>query len=117
MEDKKLRKILQWCFIVCLTLTHVFVFQFHKIDFDYDFEKFFPENDPETAYFKDYRNKFESDNDFILIAIENKKGVKALPNTAERITKFIFLRGILNPINPIIGTLLKNAKLILSAPT
>ncbi|MDG1332914.1 MAG: efflux RND transporter permease subunit [Crocinitomicaceae bacterium] len=43
--------------------------------FDYDFEKFFPINDNETDFFFDYRDKFESDNDFLLIAIENNSGV------------------------------------------
>lgn len=75
MEDKKLRNILKWCFIVCLTLTHVFLFQFSRLDFDYDFEKFFPENDPETAYFSEFREKFESDNDFMLVALKNEEGV------------------------------------------
>jgi predicted RND superfamily exporter protein len=74
VEDKKLRNILKWCFIVCLTLTHVFLFQFTRLDFDYDFEKFFPQNDPETAYFEEFREKFESDNDFMLVALKNEDG-------------------------------------------
>ncbi len=46
-----------------------------KIEFDYDFEKFYPTDDPETEFFLDYRQKFESDNDFLLIAIENDGGI------------------------------------------
>ncbi len=42
---------------------------------DYDFEKFFPLNDSETDFFLEHRAKFESDNDFLLIAIENKPTV------------------------------------------
>jgi len=43
--------------------------------FDYDFEKFFPKDDPESVFFREHRKKFESDNDFLLIAIERKQGV------------------------------------------
>ncbi|PWL29491.1 MAG: hypothetical protein DCO96_06955 [Fluviicola sp. XM-24bin1] len=46
-----------------------------QIEFDYDFEKFYPTDDPETEFFLDYREKFESDNDFLLIAIENDQGI------------------------------------------
>lgn len=45
------------------------------LQFDYNFEKFFPEKDEETTFFQHYRDKFESDNDFLLIAIERKNGV------------------------------------------
>ncbi len=57
-----------------LALTVYFGYQATKLKFDYDFEKFFPINDKETDFFFDYRGKFESDNDFLLIAIENKGG-------------------------------------------
>jgi predicted RND superfamily exporter protein len=42
---------------------------------DYDFEKFYPTSDPETEFFLEYRQKFQSDNDFLLLAIQRDKGV------------------------------------------
>jgi len=42
-----------------------------RIGFDYDFESFFPKNDPETAFYLDFREKFETDNDFLIIGIEH----------------------------------------------
>jgi predicted RND superfamily exporter protein len=51
-----------------------FLWYAFQIKFDYDFEKFYPADDPETEFFLDYREKFESDNDFLLVAIENKSG-------------------------------------------
>jgi len=45
------------------------------IQFSYDFEAFFPEGDPETKFYQDFRDKFETDNDFIIIGLENEKGV------------------------------------------
>lgn len=52
-----------------------FLYQALQVDLDYDFEKFYPTDDPETSFFLDYREKFESDNDFLLISIENEGGI------------------------------------------
>jgi len=49
------------------------------LKFDYDFEKFFPAEDKDADYFYEHREKFEYDNNFILIALENKKGVFEVP--------------------------------------
>ncbi|MCH2230546.1 MAG: MMPL family transporter [Crocinitomicaceae bacterium] len=46
-----------------------------KVRFDYDFEKFFPANDEETTFFINYRDKFSSDNDFLLISIESNGSI------------------------------------------
>ena len=43
--------------------------------FDYNFERFFPENDKEARFFKQYRSNFDSGNDFLLVAIEREKGL------------------------------------------
>ncbi len=46
-----------------------------QLGFDYNFENFFPQDDPETEFFKTYRHLFESDNDYIIIGLENRGGV------------------------------------------
>ena len=64
-----------WISLICfLTATVFFGVQITNLKFDYDFEKFFPIDDSETDFFFNYRDKFESDNDFLLIAIENNSG-------------------------------------------
>ncbi len=45
------------------------------LEFDYNFESFFPEGDPETEFYQDFRDKFETDNDFVIIALENEAGI------------------------------------------
>jgi len=45
------------------------------LKFDYDFEDFFPKNDPETAFYFEFREAFESDNDFFFVALENNNGI------------------------------------------
>ncbi|MCL6259997.1 MMPL family transporter [Aquiflexum sp. TKW24L] len=37
--------------------------------FDYDFESFFPQEDEELSFYQDFRNRFENDNDYLLIAL------------------------------------------------
>tara|TARA_B100000809_G_scaffold266259_1_gene328101 strand:- start:233 stop:2479 length:2247 start_codon:yes stop_codon:yes gene_type:complete len=56
-------------------LTGIAGFMSSKLEFDYDFEHFFPQDDPDLDYFLEYRNTFENDNDFTLISIGNKQGI------------------------------------------
>lgn len=46
-----------------------------KLDFNYNFEDFFPNEDNELEIYNNFRNKFEYDNEFVLVALENKKGI------------------------------------------
>ncbi len=61
--------------IVLALVSGYFIAGLGKVGFDYDFEKFFPEDDPETQYFLDYRKTFGSDNDFVLIGLLNREGI------------------------------------------
>lgn len=56
-------------------LSIVFGYYSTTLQFDYDFEKFFPKDDPATQFYKKFRTKFTTDNDFIIIAVERKEGV------------------------------------------
>ena len=58
-----------------LLVTVLSFYELRNIKFDYDFESFFPTNDPDLDKYIDFRNTFEYDNEFILLAIENKKGI------------------------------------------
>jgi predicted RND superfamily exporter protein len=60
---------------IVLLLTVYLGFQIPNTKFDYNFEDFFPSNDEEADFFFAHRALFESDNDFILITIENEGGV------------------------------------------
>lgn len=41
------------------------------LEFDYDFDKFFPSNNSQTDFYQNHRQVFETDNDFALIAVSN----------------------------------------------
>lgn len=58
-----------------LLVTVLSFYELRNIKFDYDFESFFPTNDPDLDKYIDFRNTFEYDNEFILLAIENNKGI------------------------------------------
>ncbi len=46
-----------------------------RLKFTFDFEQFFPIGDPDYEFFKEYIKDFESDDNFLLIAVERKEGV------------------------------------------
>ena len=46
-----------------------------NLKFDYDFEAFFPNEDNELEHYNTYRKTFEYDNEFVLVALENKAGI------------------------------------------
>jgi predicted RND superfamily exporter protein len=56
-------------------ITIIATFSTTKLKFDYDFESFFPTNDKDLQFYLNYRDQFEYDNEFILVGIENKKGI------------------------------------------
>jgi predicted RND superfamily exporter protein len=70
-----LKKIAISTLLLISLVTAIFIYFLGSIQFDYDFEKFFPESDPDTDYFNEYRIKFETDNDFVLVGITNEKGI------------------------------------------
>lgn len=43
--------------------------------FSFDFEAFFPQDDPETDFYLEFRDRFQSDNDFFIVALENNGSV------------------------------------------
>ncbi|MEX2485771.1 MAG: MMPL family transporter, partial [Brumimicrobium sp.] len=73
--DKLFKRISFHVLSIVLLLTIFLGFQVPNTKFDYNFEDFFPSNDSETDFFFAHRALFESDNDFILIALENEGGV------------------------------------------
>ena len=74
MEEIKFRNISKIALLVLFIITAISGFLASRLGFDYDFENFFPHNDPETEFFRSFRYHFESDNDYIIVAIDNETG-------------------------------------------
>lgn len=88
--------------LVLLFTLGAFYFSSH-LKFDYDFESFFPTDDPELQYYLDYRNQFEYDNEFILVGIENKNGIfktsflKRIEALSDSIKKIKYVTKVISP--------------------
>lgn len=71
----RFKKISKIVLLVITLISSFFIYTVQNIGFDYDFEAFFAEDDPSTEFLKEHRNRFETDNDFIFISLENENGV------------------------------------------
>lgn len=86
--------------LVVFLITLFLGFQIKNLGFDYDFEAFFPPNDPETKYFEEHRKRFESDNDFIFIVARNEPTVfnhaflRKVDAFADSLAKDSLVRGV-----------------------
>jgi predicted RND superfamily exporter protein len=67
---KPKRVLFFWLVLVCAA-----VYYCAGLKFNYDFETFFPDNDPALPFFQKHRSTFGYDNEFILVAVENKQGI------------------------------------------
>lgn len=56
-------------------LTAVSLYFSLQIGFSFDFEQFFPQGDPDLEFFQEFTENFESDDNFLLVAVENKPDV------------------------------------------
>ncbi|MCO6499048.1 MAG: MMPL family transporter [Vicingus serpentipes] len=61
--------------ITIVITTGITGFLSSKLSFDYNFEHFFPKNDADLDYFLEFRETYENDNDYTLIAIVNNDGI------------------------------------------
>ena len=51
------------------------MYQGYHLKFSFDFEQFFPEGDPDLDFFNEFIKEFETDDNFLLIAVENNPTV------------------------------------------
>ena len=70
-----IKKIAKITLVAVLLVSIFFGYKMTKVEFDYDFEAFFSDTDPETEFFDVHRRRFETDNDFVLIALINDKSI------------------------------------------
>ncbi len=68
----KYRKHILWSYLV---LSIIALLALTQIRFGFSFEQFFPKGDPELEFFKEFTSDFETDDNFMLIAIQSDHGV------------------------------------------
>ena len=103
-EEIKWRKYSRYV-LVGLTLVLLFLgYSSSKLEFDYDFEKFFPQEDNDLVFYEDYREKFENDSDFILLGFTNKIGVfdqqflQKIQDFTAKLRELPHLREVISPL-------------------
>jgi len=70
MSKKLARNII--LFVILLTVGAGY--EMSKLEFDYEFEHFFPTGDPDLEFYREFKGKFSTDVDFVLMALRNDKG-------------------------------------------
>lgn len=64
-------KRVAWMVLAALiAVTTWMAWQAKDLAFNYDFEQFFPEDHPETQFYRTFRDAFGSDNDFLIVGFE-----------------------------------------------
>ncbi|MEX1190248.1 MAG: MMPL family transporter [Bacteroidia bacterium] len=70
-----LKRFLSITMIVLLAITAWLIYSCKDLEFDYNFEHFFPVESDDADFFYDFRERFGSDNEFIIIAVERPQGI------------------------------------------
>jgi predicted RND superfamily exporter protein len=83
--------------LVSLTLVTAFCIErITHLKFDYDFEKFFPVGNVESDFYFEFREKFETDNDFVIVGLVKKEGVFNYDFLRDVDSLAVLLKGIEN---------------------
>ena len=107
------KRLSSFIIIALFIFTGLFAFLGAKLDFDYDFEHFFPQNDKDLDYFLEYRKTFENDNDYVLISIGEDQSIfnKSFLQKANRFTADLeqlnHIEKVISPTNlktPVLNT-------------
>lgn len=88
-----------------VAISAFFAFQLQDLRFNYDFEAFFPNENNELQRYNEFRERFEYDNEFILLAIENRKGIfqkeflSKVASLTEELAKIPDIKQVQSPTN------------------
>lgn len=103
-QEQHYKKISRYL-LIGIALVSIFLgYKASQLEFNYDFEKFFPNQDNQLAFFQNYRETFENDNDFILIGLVNEEGIfrKDFLNRTqaftEKLRKLPHIREVVTPL-------------------
>jgi len=92
---------------VLISLTAILLFLGYRaanLQFDYDFEKFFPQENEDLTFYQDFRDFYENDNDFILISIVNDSSIlepeflKAVEEFSDSLRQLPHIRKLISPL-------------------
>ncbi len=73
--DKQVRTWARYIILLVIAITLPLLYQWKNITFSYEFEDFLPQHDENAQIYQDFKERFASDNDFLLLALEKKDGI------------------------------------------
>jgi uncharacterized protein len=71
----RFRRIAITILVVSAVITALAAWRVSYLGMDYNFEAFFPKDDPDKVFFYEHRERYGTDNDFILIGLKSKTGI------------------------------------------
>lgn len=75
IDQAKVKIIARYVLLGLVAITLPLAYQWKNLQFSYEFDDFLPQNDESAEVFIDFKNRFTSDIDFMLLAIERKDGI------------------------------------------
>lgn len=96
---------LKYAFYVLMILVFLSGGFLTKISFNFDFESFFPVGHPDRSVFMEFKNRFNYDNDFLLLSFKNSNGVfkseflQKVDSITEKIGRLHETEEVLSPTN------------------
>lgn len=75
IDQAKVKIIARYVLLGLVAITLPLAYQWRNLQFSYEFDDFLPQNDESAEVFIDFKNRFTSDIDFMLLAIERKDGI------------------------------------------
>jgi hypothetical protein len=109
----KFKGLLNFGVLIIVVLTAVFGAACFNVQFDSDFERFFPIDSDDADFYYAYRQKFGSDNEFLMVGIFDSAGVysssilEKVDSLSQRIEKLDHVKRVLSITNaelPVIGS-------------
>ncbi|REG91464.1 efflux RND transporter permease subunit [Algoriphagus antarcticus] len=108
------RKSTAYLLLVFAILLSVLLSIFRPIpQFNYDFETFFPQEDQDLYFYQSFKNQFENDNDYLLVALGSPDGellsadflaeASSVHTEIQKLEKVDTVISILNLEQPVIG--------------
>ncbi len=74
-DEKQVNSWARYILIALIAITLPLLYQWTNLRFSYEFDDFLPQNDENAELFIDFKNRFTSDIDFMLLAIEREDGI------------------------------------------
>lgn len=109
----KFKSLLNFGVVLIAILTLVFGAACFKVEFDSDFERFFPVDSDDADFYYAYRQQFGSDNEFLMVGIFDSTGIyrtnvlEKVDSLTRRIKKLNHVKRVLSITNaelPVIGS-------------